>query len=651
MARILGRSKSLRLLRGGPHKDSQHEEGGHSTPPPVDLDRLKASTPVTRTDSRADTPDILQRPKTAGGQGDHGKLFHKKVAPVTPPHTEFTSRPPYPSSNKSSTTIFYTAEVHEDNEGFIGIALGSPTMNPPWVTSPQTSGELGTVTHISSNAHLPNTTGRKQEAPKQKLSRWKSIFGKKQQSTATQKQSFYQLVQSTAPPRADSHYDDESLESRSISRAEVSTQDLRSQSPPVFKPEIRQSRRFPRGYEQPHIETRPRALTDTANHANTSKPSLMRSASSPKPHMRGDWSQAPAVPQVTISRAPQGMTQAPDTSGPLLNVDIPSIKLDRYSVMFGSVLQSNLGSSSNRSSSLLVRRQGNSERLKPLNELSVKREDEGSQTLKPQRRATSPSHPKSPSMVLSLFPQTTSNKPSSPRAPSSRRSRRLQRSNTAPASSPSLQKFPSQLPEPREEVTAPPVQEAHEKALEEEGNDPNLKSQLFTPTPSSRHSFDSDADDASIIMANSPGAPWRPRMGEPQWELVSKPTQATALRSHPTTVAPEQGPSSAPGDLSNIGKAPTHKLESTPRSADRILSPTPQTQNASQTATIGIARSVSVSRASPRSADLVSPQLIRSATVRALSPASGRFIDQKPLTPTLVELKNRKSQRVQLVDA
>jgi hypothetical protein len=48
---------------------------------------------------------------------------------------------------------------------------------------------------------------------------------------------------------------------------------------------------------------------------------------------------------------------------------------------------------------------------------------------------------------------------------------------------------------------------------------------------------------------------------------------------------------------------------------------------------------------------VVGPTLVRRMTEKSLSPASGRFIDQKPLTPTLVELRNRKSQRVQLVDA
>jgi hypothetical protein len=58
---------------------------------------------------------------------------------------------------------------------------------------------------------------------------------------------------------------------------------------------------------------------------------------------------------------------------PLLDVDIPTIQMERYSVMFSNLLQQNSGGQSpSRSSTLLERRQGNSERLKPLDPLSTK---------------------------------------------------------------------------------------------------------------------------------------------------------------------------------------------------------------------------------------------------------------------------------------
>jgi hypothetical protein len=58
-------------------------------------------------------------------------------------------------------------------------------------------------------------------------------------------------------------------------------------------------------------------------------------------------------------------------------------------------------------------------------------------------------------------------------------------------------------------------------------------------------------------------------------------------------------------------------------------------------AMVGVARSVSVSRAnSPRA-------LVRTAT----TPNEDRIVDRQTLTPTMVEVRNRKSQRVQLEDA
>jgi hypothetical protein len=373
---MLSRSRSLRLLRGGP-KESHQDDGDHFIPPPAhpqaELERLKARTPVPGGAGRVETPDLSDRPRTSGGPGDRGRLLHRKINPVSPNNADSPSSIPFPSPAKSTTTVLYTAEVHESTEGFIGIALGSPTMNPPWSTTPQGTSDLGTVTHISSNTAIHKTTETTQEAPKPKISRWKSIFGKKPHPPQPTKQTFYQLAQAVAPPRADSHHDDESLDSRSISRAAGHRDDSRSGSPPVFRPEIRESRKLPRGQEQPKVETRPRALTATTPPVGP-KTSLMRSASSPRPQLNNDLTPVDPVPQVVVT----GSSQLPNATGlrsgtsPLLDIEIPSVKLDRYSVMFGSLLQSNSNTPSNRSSSLLMRRQGNSDRLKPLTELSTK---------------------------------------------------------------------------------------------------------------------------------------------------------------------------------------------------------------------------------------------------------------------------------------
>lgn len=368
------------MLRGG-HKEAHQRDSGSKTPQPtlsqVDLDRLKAATPVSRADGRVETPDMLQRPKTSGGAGDRSTLFHRKVAPI--PQTESQGFE-FPSPTKS-TTVLYAAEVHEEREGIIGIALGSPTMASHWNNTPQgtdfVTNRQGPITQISSNnvspSAFPQAIESHQEPPKPKLSRWKSLFKKTAPPPPPQeKDSFYQLAKSVTPARADSHHDDDSLDSRSFALEN----DSRAVSPPsIYNPQIRESRKLPKGQAQPVVDTRPRALTVGINPVSR-KSTLMRSASSPKPPSKADYSSSPGIPQVVISGGSEALSPRSTNDKPLLDVDIPSVHMERYSVMFSSLLQQNSTisstNSSTNSSSLLQRRQGNSDKLKPLNELSMK---------------------------------------------------------------------------------------------------------------------------------------------------------------------------------------------------------------------------------------------------------------------------------------
>jgi hypothetical protein len=213
---------------------------------------------------------------------------------------------------------------------------------------------------------------------------------------------------------------------------------------------------------------------------------------------------------------------------------------------------------------------------------------------------------------LSLFPQP--DKAPSPRVLAAHRVRPLQRSKTAPAPSPGRESFVEGVPEPKNQSAKHVAPSASE--------DDGMKTQLLTPTPSSRGSFDSEVEEIPI-MVDGP-TKIRGRYDEPEWEILSKPQRNAA--SH------NQQPSSAPLEPSSVEKrAQAQVAEAVPRSADAIT-------------TIGIARSISVSRT--QKPDMLKPTLLRVATT-----GSERLVDKKPLTPTLVELQNRKSQRVQLVDA
>lgn len=345
MPGLLARSKSMRLLR---KKDAQK-----SMPQP-EIDRYQSATPVSRKERLVETPELVVRPSTSGG-------VHLKTDQVASIHSYRDLTSSFPSN---STTVLSAPRATDSSEGIIGIALGSPTVGSHWTATP----EVGSADNMSafSQPYSSAPSAVPTEAPKSKLGRWKSLFRKPAPPPPQQeKPAFYQLtttITATRANRADSHHDEEPEKLRS---EPVVNRDIgRTPSPPTFKTSIRASRTFttPRSAPEPP-QPRARAFTAGSLPANP-RVSVVRSATTPIPTQVGAYN-APAVPKLLAS---QSTSQVPAIPGdrPVLDVSIPDIKLDRYSVMFGNLLQS-----SNRSS-LLARRQGNSERLKPLNKLSVK---------------------------------------------------------------------------------------------------------------------------------------------------------------------------------------------------------------------------------------------------------------------------------------
>ncbi|SPQ23636.1 824309c7-f528-479b-95fa-1169344889fe [Thermothielavioides terrestris] len=163
------------------------------------------------------------------------------------------------------------------------------------------------------------------------------------------------------------------------------------------------------------------ARSNTVRKTPKHKPIVIRSNTEP-------FSDA-AVPQESWPSI-SGTSSSLSTNKPgLLDVEIPDIRLERYSVMFSGVLNAN-----GTKSSLLERRQATLEKLKTI---SDGREDEMVEERTRPRRATSPQPGKSP--AFSLFPQTPTRQSgveavSTSLAPPSRG---LTRSNTSPAYLPS----------------------------------------------------------------------------------------------------------------------------------------------------------------------------------------------------------------------
>lgn len=278
-----------------------------------------------------------------------------------------------------------------------------------------------------------------------------------------------------------------------------------------------------------------------------------------------------------------------------------------------------------------------------------------------QRRATSPTAPTPSSARLTLFPSTTPVRAPSPLALSVHKAKPLRRSRTAPAKSPLRQTFARGQENMPDSATLKPTAS------------PN---QMPALTPTSTTSYEeSDAESVTIVIAqNAPGHSqnYNVRLDErePEWTIcVPKPkpltiskrepsepvrqpkvTKMSALSSHPSSA-----PLDAPSPLSRI-----QSLATPPLSASQVVDankesgpePAGETLKIAETgvprAMVGIARSVSVTKAhSPRT-------LVRRGTdsdVSSSSPNAERLVERQTLTPTMVEVQNRRSHRAQLSEA
>jgi hypothetical protein len=220
---------------------------------------------------------------------------------------------------------------------------------------------------------------------------------------------------------------------------------------------------------------------------------------------------------------------------------------------------------------------------------------------------------------------------------------------TAPSISPNRQNFSK----PRPVKNRAPEISQLPKESQSDNHDSERISQALTPipTPSTSRSFDSDSDsdseEVTIVVRAAPGQTWKPTVlpNEPEWEILSKPPLTNLLNLVQSPVS-QDAPSSAPLESIHTNSMATIQITSpttAPRSADLMGNKKSASQNESK-ATIGLARSVSVSRTNR-------PEFLKPTLVKRATEGAERLVDRRALTPTLVELKNRKSQRVQLVEA
>ena len=228
----------------------------------------------------------------------------------------------------------------------IGMALGSPSQSP-WLDTNESTGSAssldpGSIGSFSTAIYDRRASIKPEEAIKQK-GRWKmfgGLFAKKSASSPA----------SPAPPFYKAQYPSPVF------------QDRRSMTP------------------QPHTSSRHRRVSsrslDTMVHRRVEKKRSFRevrakTSSKPGPVQRAkstpliqETVRSPTPPPKDYPSRASINKKLPSIKPMLLEVDIPDVSMERYSVMFGNVLKP-------RQSSLLMRRQAQLENLKVVDTSTV----------------------------------------------------------------------------------------------------------------------------------------------------------------------------------------------------------------------------------------------------------------------------------------
>ncbi|KAF1351577.1 hypothetical protein EJ07DRAFT_159321 [Lizonia empirigonia] len=663
---------------------------------PTDFDRFKAASSGLRAERTPEVPKMVARPSTSGGPGERAIQFHKKTLPAPSVYSE--DRFLAFSSPTSSTAVLHAVESPQE---VIGIALGSPTIGSHWTSTPQATTEnLIADSHMSAwnhaNASMTTVTGP-QAQPKPKISRWKSLF-KKTAPPPREKASFYQLAQQVTMARADSHHD---TSPKSRTKPTLKTAGGVALPVSVFNSDMvairTKSHENLSSQEVQH--GRKRSATLDAGRA-APRYRFQRSATTPNPPQAGPG----ASDTGSLPVPPLQSTQSAAGAG-LLGVNIPDVSMDRYSVMFSGVLES----TPNRSS-LYQRRQekADTDKAKPLGKIIIKNAGQQGELTRTQTptmgyialRVESsvsatvvvPCYWSHYTYLTSRYPNTTYRNTSDTSAIASCLQLPRARSKTAPERTPTHQTFKT-----AEQGRSKPPSTSVTRLYSES---PGLKPQQPALTPTSIRSFESDNESITIVVGRTAPAEakaWKAHVEsqEPEWEILPKPTsmatssstnrstsrerpqrnatlERSLSRKQPRVTAASalcSHPSSAPIDVSSplqnlqlllTPPEPAEPVSQTAAEWPVIKRTTSQRKpkvmgnGGAQTATVGIARSVSVGKAT-RPRTLMRPHTDSSKSAERLESPEKRLGvgmgERLALTPTLVEIGNRKSQRVQLVDA
>ncbi|KAL2848265.1 hypothetical protein BJX68DRAFT_267708 [Aspergillus pseudodeflectus] len=194
-----------------------------------------------------------------------------------------------------------------------------------------------------------------------------------------------------------------------------------------------------------------------------------------------------------------------NAQGSLLQVEIPKVELERYSVMFGGLLNNSRPSLLNR-------------RSKTLDDVTIPGQEVSSPLGPPRRRATSPTRSRSPNFTL--FPTT----------PSSKASKILGTQNLPQRPDP-LRKAQPAAEEPLQEIEvsrSTPKSEIERKARPSHRPQPSISSFLSSTSIGS--------DDEPLLIHKIEPVRTFAGMEEPKWEMINRKRSAQGEQQPATKV-------------------------------------------------------------------------------------------------------------------
>ncbi|TPX10535.1 uncharacterized protein E0L32_008585 [Thyridium curvatum] len=530
-----------------------------------------------------------------------------------------------------------TPESLRSGEIQIGMALGSPS-HPPSVASTAWQPQMPVVREAAPSS------ATKSEQPLQRSKTRRKIFG------------IFGSRKHAEPAKAQ-------LESSDSESAATTPVRAVAQSPREGAP-MRSNTQTQRPKHQPlMVRTNTEPFAKSPLREASTQPVLRSKASEPA---FGHSHRSRAAMQDSL-QVPAARSVSRPARSPYLDIEIPDVKMERYSVMFGSLL--NQQKQQQPASSLLARRQATLDKLKNINDRIVQ-EEEARHPVRDtvrEKRASSPQPTKSPGFTLfPPTPSTAKHVDSPPMPPPPMLSPRL-RSNTSPAllQSPVKTTFEHAAQEPSPSLHPDRPKGSRLQVNPLRGN-PTMRSEAVYETRELRKPKPVyfDPDQSSLIL-DSPDElsedesrltrPFNPEIPEPQWQMAS-----------PLTPAPPSSTSSSASSTrkrsrSSVSSVKTHVTKPSVEinEADSVL------KNAVE---VSIARQISISRQQRQMLRPLQSSTIQSSRRRANTTTTGPVRNQlgrneklqetKSSTPTLVVppeamersqlMQHRKSERVVL---